>query len=131
MCVCLCLHSTCVYMYMYACMVPAYTCMHLHYMHVRVCMYGSCVYVYAFTLHACTYMHLRYMRVRVCIYITFHACFVRITTSKGSTRLTLAYITLSLEQIQLMAGILQQAMQPVENSEAYVQSRNANLYVYI
>ena len=43
-------------------------------------MYGSCVYVYAFTLHACMCMHVRYMRVRVCMYgtcvyaFTLHAC---------------------------------------------------------
>ena len=54
------------------------TCMHLHCMRVRVCMYGTCVYVYAFitcvyvhafTLHACTCMHVRYMRA-----CTVHAC---------------------------------------------------------
>ena len=30
--------------------------MHLHYMRVRICMYGTCVYVNAFTLHACMIM---------------------------------------------------------------------------
>ena len=60
----------------------AYTCMHVCYMCLRVCMYGTYVYVYACTVHAYTCLHVQYMCVLVC---TMYARYVRIRVCMCAT----------------------------------------------
>ena len=60
----------------------AYTCMHVCYMCLRVCMYGTYVYVYACTVHAYTCLHVQNMCVLVC---TMYARYVRICVCMCAT----------------------------------------------
>ena len=82
------LYMTHIQFYKFTC-----TCMDVRYMylHLRVCMYGTCVYVYACTylrlrvcmygtcvyVYACTYLRLRVCMYGTCVYVyecTVHAC---------------------------------------------------------
>ena len=64
---CIHVHTWAIHAYTYmqahvcTCM-QLYTCMHVQYMHIRVCMYGPCVYVY-----------IRVWMCATCVYV--YACF--------------------------------------------------------